>query len=148
MRISLGWRKYEANFGRTCKECESADITTADGDGKRLEEPHCAKCNCTDLVLNVSVEMKPLPVAVLMDLLPHFKVTGNTVVLQSFLEIQQHSAEAVKECVRNLTGMEDSSGEPITLEQVASETVLTDFAVELAGQLVSISRLNEEDLGN
>ena len=50
--------------------------------------------------------------------------------------------------MRNLTGLEDSSGEPITLEQVASETVLTDFAVELAGQLVSISRLNEEDLGN
>jgi len=148
MRISLGWRTYNANFGRTCDDCGCAVIKVKDEDGNKLDEHQCSDCGSTSLKHNVAVDMKPLPVGMLMDLLPHFKVTGATVILQSFLGIQEASKAPLSACTRNLHGLQDEAGEEITIEQVSEETVLTDLAVELIGELVSISRLNEEELGN
>lgn len=144
MKVTLGWRKFSANYGRHCAECGGVILHKPEG----AEHAECKVCGCKDFILPVAVTVKPLTVEMLLELLPLFKFDGDKVVLTSFLGIQKASAPAIMECVKNLTGLTDEDGAAITLEQVTTETVLTDLAVEIATELVSISRLNLEEQGN
>jgi hypothetical protein len=92
----------------------------------------------------ITMEVKPLTVAGLLDIAPLFKFKDDAVVLTSLLTIQAAAAAIFPDCVRNLQGLQDDDDKLITIQQVAEETVLTDLAVDIVSHLVSISRLSEE----
>jgi len=62
-------------------------------------------------------------------------------------KIQELSSKIFPDHVRNIQGV-TVNGQPLTIEQIATEVVFLQLSVEICGQLASISRLTKEDEKN
>lgn len=135
MKVSLGWREYAPPAGND----------------------------------EVKVEIRPLDTAYLMDAISTYgeiqvekeaalaKIEGDAAMdkanrgrinMLGVSRIQKLAGTCFVDHARNLTGLDEEDGTPVTLAQVASAAPLAFIAAEIMNELIGISRLSEEEEGN
>jgi len=99
----------------------------------------------------VVLSLKPLTNAALLALMPYFESTdaedGKTAIGR-ILHIQEAAAPILPGFCRVLAGLQDETGNLVTVEQIAAEAPLMELCVEVIGELVTRSRLGRVDQGN
>ncbi len=70
-----------------------------------------------------------------------------TILSNNSRKIQEISEKILPDHVQNIKGI-TVNGEPVTWEQIAAEVVFLNLAVEICGQLASISTLKKADEKN
>ena len=95
----------------------------------------------------ITCELKPLSVGAMLSISPWFSQEDGEVVLTRLFEIQKAAREILPDHCKELKGLEDEEGQ-VSVERFGEESALMHLAVELAGELLSRSRLAREDEGN
>lgn len=96
----------------------------------------------------VVVELKPLSVGEVQSIAPFLQYDEKEEQIATQIKmynLQKSSADILKAHVKNIKADFTVGGEPLTVEHIAGLPVLTALAVELIGELSTISMLTDAD---